>query len=74
MRLLRCLGQQAAFCFREAGISEICGKTGNALLYRRAAKGWTSFGGVRIPVGGCGLGGVKAPARNDGYRPLHGRT
>ena len=29
------LGQQAAFCFREAGVSEICGKDGNALVYRR---------------------------------------
>ena len=35
MRSSRRLGQQAAFCFREAGISEICGKTGNALIYRR---------------------------------------
>ena len=35
----RRLGQQAAFCFREAGVSEICGKAGNALLYRRAGKG-----------------------------------
>ena len=38
MRSPRRLGQQAAFCFREAGVSEVCGKTGNALLYRRAAK------------------------------------
>ena len=37
MRSPRRLGQQAAFCFREAGVSEVCGKTGNALLYRRAA-------------------------------------
>ena len=35
----RRLGQQAAFCFREAGVSEVCGKAGNALLYRRAGKG-----------------------------------
>ena len=35
----RRLGQQAAFCFREAGVSEICGKAGNALLYRRAERG-----------------------------------
>ena len=38
MRSPRRLGQQAAFCFRKAGVSEVCGKTGNALLYRRAAK------------------------------------
>ena len=35
MRSSRRVGQQAAFCFREAGVSEICGKTGNALIYRR---------------------------------------
>ena len=35
MRLSRRLGQQAAFCFRAAGLSEICGKVGNALVYRR---------------------------------------
>jgi len=34
----RRLGQQAAFCFREAGISEICGKEGNALIYRRVPR------------------------------------
>ena len=39
MRSPRRLGQQAAFCFREAGVSEVCGKTGNALLYRRTAQG-----------------------------------
>ena len=39
MRSPRRLGQQAAFCFREAGVSEICGKAGNALLYRRTARG-----------------------------------
>ena len=37
MRGPRRLGQQAAFCLREAGILEICGKAGNALVYRRAA-------------------------------------
>ena len=36
MRSSRRLGQQAAFCFREAGLSEICGKDGNALVYRRS--------------------------------------
>jgi|TARA_B100001964_G_scaffold16474_1_gene17033 hypothetical protein len=30
------LGQQAAYCFRHAGITDICGKTGNSLLYRRS--------------------------------------
>ena len=35
MKASRRLGQQAAFCFREAGVSEICGKAGNALVYRR---------------------------------------
>jgi len=35
MRSSHRLGQQAAFCFREAGVSEICGKDGNALVYRR---------------------------------------
>ena len=39
MRSPQRLGQQAAFCFREAGVSEICGKAGNALLYRRTARG-----------------------------------
>ena len=37
MQSSRRLGQQAAFCFRETGISEICGKQGQALLYRRTA-------------------------------------
>ncbi len=31
----RRLAQQAAFCFREGGVSEVCGKRGNALVYRR---------------------------------------
>ena len=35
MQAPRRLGQQAAFCLREAGVVEICGKTGNALRYRR---------------------------------------
>lgn len=37
MRSSRRLGQQAAYCLREAGVSELCGKEGNALVYRRAA-------------------------------------
>ena len=36
MRSSRRLGQQAAFCFREAGLSEVCRKDGNALVYRRS--------------------------------------
>ena len=36
MRSSRRLGQQAAFCFREAGLSEICGKDRNAWVYRRS--------------------------------------
>ena len=35
MQASRRLGQQAAFCFRQGGVSEICGKSGNALVYRR---------------------------------------
>ena len=35
MQSSRRLGQQAAFCLREAGVTEICGKVGNALVYRR---------------------------------------
>ena len=35
MQSPRRLGQQAAFCLREAGILQICGKAGNALRYRR---------------------------------------
>ena len=38
MRSSRRLGQQAAFCFREAGVTEICGKEGNALVYRRCRR------------------------------------
>ena len=35
MKSSRRLGQLAAFCFREGGVSEVCGKNGNALVYRR---------------------------------------
>ena len=35
MQSSRSLAQQAAFCFREGGVSEICGKNGNTLVYRR---------------------------------------
>ena len=44
MSASRRLGQQAAFCLREAGVTEICGKQGNALVYRRAnapSASWT---------------------------------
>lgn len=37
MQSSRGLAQQAAYCFREGGVSEICGKDGNALVYRRVA-------------------------------------
>ena len=37
MKSSRRLGQQAAFCLREAGVAEICGKQGNALVYQRCA-------------------------------------
>ncbi len=37
MQSSRRLGQLAAFCFREGGVSEVCGKDGNALVYRRVA-------------------------------------
>ena len=37
MRSPRRLGQQAAFCFREAGVCEVCGKEGNTLVYRRCS-------------------------------------
>lgn len=30
------LARQAAYCFRKAGVSEVSGKNGNAMLYRRA--------------------------------------
>ena len=35
MQSTRSLAQQAAYCFREGGVIEICGKDGNALVYRR---------------------------------------
>ena len=35
MSATRRLGQQAAFCLRRGGVAEICGKEGNALVYRR---------------------------------------
>lgn len=35
MKSSRRLGGQAAFCFREGGVTEICAKRGNALVYRR---------------------------------------
>lgn len=38
MRSSRRLGGQAAYCFREGGATEVCGKRGNALVYRRAVR------------------------------------
>ncbi len=38
MKSTRRLGQLAAYCFREAGVTEICGKNGNTRVYRRAAR------------------------------------
>lgn len=38
MQAPRRLGQQAAFCLREAGVLAICGKVGNALRYRRCGR------------------------------------
>lgn len=35
----RRLAQQAAFCLRHAGVTELCGKAGNALVYRRRERG-----------------------------------
>ena len=35
MQSTRGLAQQAAYCFREGGVTEICGKDGRALVYRR---------------------------------------
>ena len=32
----RWLAQKLAYCLRESGAAELCGKAGNALLYRRA--------------------------------------
>lgn len=37
MRSSRRLGQQAAYCFRQAGLTEVCEKAGNALVYQRVA-------------------------------------
>ncbi len=35
MQSTRSLAQQAAYCFREGGVIEICGKDGNTLVYWR---------------------------------------
>ena len=35
MKSGRRLGQKAAYCFREGGVSEVCDKNCNALVYRR---------------------------------------
>lgn len=31
------VGRQAAYCFRESGVTTVCGKQGNALLYTRVS-------------------------------------
>lgn len=31
------VGRQAAYCFRESGVTAVCGKQGNALLYTRVS-------------------------------------
>ncbi|MCY4625872.1 MAG: hypothetical protein OXC99_12860 [Chloroflexi bacterium] len=36
MKSTRSVAQQAAYCFREAGVADICAKDGNSLMYRRA--------------------------------------
>lgn len=36
MQSTRSLAQQAAYCFRESGVTELCGKDGKALVYRHA--------------------------------------
>lgn len=36
MKSARSLAQQAAYCFRESGVTQICGKSGNTLVYQRA--------------------------------------
>ena len=33
----RRLAQKMAYCLRESGAAELCGKAGNALLYRRVS-------------------------------------
>ena len=50
----RRLGQQAAFCLREAGVCEVCGKEGRLLQYRRSrdpAAGAGGSGGKSGPIG-----------------------
>ena len=32
----RWVGQKLAYCLRETGVISVCGKSGNALCYRRA--------------------------------------
>ena len=51
----RRLAGQAAFCFREGGVSEVCGKRGNALVYRRIPpathRALSPAAGTASPVG-----------------------
>lgn len=49
MKVPRRLGQQAAYCFREAGVAEVCGKERNALVYRRSER--RGFQGAASDIG-----------------------
>ena len=46
MNSSRRLAGQAAFCFREGGVSEICGKRGNAFVYRRVGRPRVTRGSI----------------------------
>jgi hypothetical protein len=37
MTIQRWVAQRITYCLRQTGAAETCGKTGNTLLYRRAA-------------------------------------
>jgi hypothetical protein len=36
MKRPRSLGQKAAYCFRVAGLTRVCGKNGNELVYEKS--------------------------------------
>ena len=54
----RRLAGQAAFCFREGGVSEVCGKSGNALVYRRVRP--ATRGALTPAAGAAWPGGLRA--------------
>ena len=54
----RRLAGQAAFCFREGGVSEVCGKRGNTLVYRRARA--VTRRALTPPTGPASPGGLRA--------------